>query len=310
MRKRIVLLTAICLLAVLVVVSPLLSARMGGIGSSTEQYGCAGSCHQVQSGATITMSTSNLTPTPGQTITVTVNVSGGQSGPKLGVMVVSSRSSGDASLPTSAGWGISSDPSGSSIFNYYEISNYASQTSMTWTLTAPQQEGSYTLYARVMHGGGDDYSKDYVNGLSFVVGSIGTPGVPNVIITSPTTGSEVIGTIAVDANIPSDLPIAYASLRIDGTEIGNKSVAPYSWNIDTQAYADGNHVINITAVDTAGHAGYKQVTITVNNAKTNTELLSWIWTMAAGTIAIVAWTGVMVVVALMIRRRHINKGAK
>lgn len=310
LRKRIVLLTAVCMLAVLLVVSPLLSARQGGVPSSTQEYDCGGSCHNVLSSATISMTASNLTPSPGQSLTVTVNVNGGQSGNLLGVMVVSSLSPVQASVPTSAGWGISSDPSGSTQFNYYEIPNYASQTSMTWTLIAPSQEGTYTLYARAMHGGGAEYAKDYVSGLSFTVGNVATPGFPDVIITSPTSGSEVKGTITVNANIPSDNPIAFASLKIDGNEIGNKSIAPFAWNIDTQAYADGNHVINITAVDTIGRAGYKQVTVTVDNAAVNTELLAWVWTMAAGTIAIVAWTAVMIVIALMIRRRHISKGAK
>jgi hypothetical protein len=186
---------------------------------------------------------------------------------------------------------------------------------MIWTLTAPQQAGTYNLYARVMHGSPSgasevEYAKDYIDGLSFAVGSAVPPGIPNVIVTSPTDGSTVEGSITVNANIPSSQPVAYAILRLDGVEIGNKSAAPFAWTIDTRAYADGDHVLNITAVDTVGNVGYKQVTVNVDNAATNTELLSWVWTMAAGSIAIVAWIGVMIVVALMIRRRHTLKEGK
>jgi hypothetical protein len=253
------------------------------------------------------MGASNLNPEKSASVTVTVNVSGSQSGEILGVMIISALSPVPESVPTAAGWTITSDPGGAPGVNYYEIRNYAGQTSMTWTLTAPSANGVYTLYARVMHGGGAEYAGDYTAGLSFVVGSSGTPGVPNVIITSPLAEETVKGTVTVNANIPSTTPVAYAVLRFDGVEIGNKTSAPYSWQIDTRTYPDGDHVVNVTAVDEAGHVGYKELTMTIDNARVNEQLLSWIWTMAAGTIAIVAWTGVLVVIALMIRRRHIMK---
>lgn len=310
MKRNVILLTTVCLLAIIILMSPVMSARRGGVGSGTEEYDCGGSCHTALSSATITMFASNLTPALGGTVTVTVNVSGGNSGPILGVIIVSSLSPVPASIPTAAGWGITTDPSGSTKDNYYEISNYASQTSMVWTLTAPQQSGIYSLYARVMHGGGSEYAKNYVDGLSFAVGSAGIPGIPNVILTSPTEGSTVKGSITVNANIPSAQPIAYAVLKLDGTEIGNRSAAPFAWTIDTQTYADGDHILNITAVDVVGNVGYKQITMHVDNAATNTELLAWVWTMAAGSIAIVAWIGVMIVIALMIRRRYTQKEGK
>lgn len=307
--------TAVCMLALLVLISPVIDARRNGVGSGTEEYDCGGSCHEVLSSATITMFASNLTPATGQSLTVTVNVSGGSSDAILGVMIVSSLSPVPASIPSAAGWVITSDPSGSATDNYHEITNYASQTSMIWTLAAPSQAGIYTLYARVMHGAPSgasevEYAKNYVDGLSFAVGSAGTPGIPNVILTSPTQGSTVESSMTVNANIPSIQPIAYAILKLDGVEIGNKSTAPFAWTIDTRAYADGDHVLNVTAVDVIGNVGYKQVTVNINNANANTELLSWVWTMAAGSIAIVAWIGVMIVVALMIRRRHILKEGK
>lgn len=303
------------MLALLVLVSPVIDARRNGVGSGTEEYDCGGSCHTVLSSATITMSASNLTPATGQSVTVTVNVSGGSSDAILGVMIVSSLSPVPASIPSAAGWVITSDPSGSATNNYNEISNYSTQTSMVWTLTTPPQAGIYNLFARVMHGSPSgasevEYAKDYVDGLSFVVGSAGTPGIPNVILTSPTQGSTVKGSMTVNANIPSSQPIAYAVLRLDGVEIGNKSTTPFAWTIDTRAYADGDHVLNITAVDVVGNIGYRQVTIEINNAATNTELLAWVWTMAAGSIAIVAWIGVMIVLALMIRRRLTIKEGK
>lgn len=307
MRRNVLILTIACLSTIMFIASPLISARPNGVDSGVEQYDCGGSCHDKASTAIMTMGASNLNPEKSASVTVTVNVSGSQSGEILGVMIISALSPVPESVPTAAGWTITSDPGGAPGVNYYEIRNYAGQTSMTWTLTAPSTNGVYTLYARVMHGGGAEYAADYTAGLSFVVGSSGTPGVPNVIITSPLAEETVKGTVTVNANIPSTTPVAYAVLRFDGVEIGNKTSAPYSWQIDTRTYPDGDHVVNVTAVDEAGHVGYKELTMTIDNARVNEQLLSWIWTMAAGTIAIVAWTGVLVVIALMIRRRHIMK---
>jgi len=292
------------------IASPLIMARPNGVGSGAEEYDCGGSCHDKASTAVMTMASSNLNPDKGASLTVTVDVTGGQSGPILGVMIISSLSPVPDSIPTATGWTITSDPGGEPGLNYYEIRDYAGQTTMTWTLTAPATNGVYTLYARVMHGGGAEYAADYTTGLSFVVGATGTPGVPNVIITSPLSDETVKGTVTVNANIPSTTPVAYAALRFDGVEIGNRTVAPYSWQIDTRTYADGDHVINITAVDEAGHVGYEQLSMTIDNSKVNEELISWVWTMAAGSVAIVAWTGVLIVIALMIRRRHVKKGGE
>lgn len=305
-----ILFAVIGLATLLVAIAPALTARPGGVASGTEEYDCGGSCHDKASTAVMTMSASNLTVATGGSVTVTVTVSGSQSGSILGVMLVSSLSPVPASIPSAAGWIITADPSGSTTYNYYEIMNYAGSASFVWTLTAPPTQGVYQLFARVMHGGGEAYAEDDTAGLSFIVGNVGTPGVPTVIITSPIEGEKATGTITVNANIPSSQPIAYASLKMDGVEIGNKSSAPYSWSVDTTTYADGTHVLNITAVDTSGHAGYEQVTVTFDNSASNKELIAWFWTMAAGSIAIVAWVGVLTVVALMIRRRHIEKGAK
>lgn len=314
LRKSVVLLTIACLSTILFLVSPGLSARPNGVGSGVEEYDCGGSCHDKASTAVMSMTSSNLTPAKGASITVTVNVSGSQSGLILGVMIVSSLSPVPASTPSASGWVITADPAGDPDNNYYEMTNYAGLASLTWTVTAPSTDGTYTLYARVMHGASGsstvEYAEDYKSGLSFAVGSTGTPGYPDVIITSPLAGEAVKGSVTVNANIPSSLPIAYASIRLDGTEIGNKTTTPFSWDIDTRAYADGNHIVNITAVDTAGHAGYQEVTMKIDNSAVNEEMIAWIWTMAAGSIAIIAWTGVLVVIALMIRRRHIEKGGK
>jgi hypothetical protein len=310
MRRGHVALFLVAVLIAVAVLSPTMTAYSNGVGDSNKQYGCSTDCHTVQSNSVVTMSPSTITPTPGSTVTVTVNVSGGEaSNTPLGVMILSALTT-SGSLPSDAGWTIVSDPTGATAYNYHEIQTYTGSVSWTWTLTAPTSEGIYTLYAREIHGNGETYSRDYSTGVAFVVGNPETPGQISLVITSPAANSEVSNAITVAASMIPSSDILYAILSIDGVQVNNKTDAPFSWTIDTRLYADGTHVVNITATNATSAHGYGEISFTVNNAGDEAKLLDWMWTMAAGSIAIVAWIGVMIVVALMIRRRLTMKEGK
>lgn len=306
MRKGTVILATVSLAIAAVVLLPAFAANPGGRGSGEFEYDCGGSCHTVVSPAVIGMSAPSLAVAGGGTVTLTVSVSvEGVTGP-MGVMIVSSLSPVPESLPSATGWAITSDPSGVTSYNYYETDSFAGSGSYQWTLTAPTADGVYPLYARIMHGvddGSTAYAGDYSAGLSFIVGDIGTPTVPNVIITSPAGEEPVSGTISVGAAIISTNELDYAVLRIDGAVVETISMAPFAWSLDTTRYADGEHVLNITAVDVEANAGYKEITITVDNSSEKELFLGWMYTMAAGSVVIVAWMGVLIVVALSIRKR-------
>ena len=307
-RSRIALLTIICLSLVTVALTPSLLATPGGVSSSSQEYDCGGSCHTSPSTATITMWASTHQIAPGGALDVIVNVSGGQAVDILGVMIVSVKSPVPASIPAANGWVIRSDPGGNS-FNYYESTTYSGSVSLRWQMIAPSITGSYTLYARAMHGGGAAYSEDYSPGLAFLVGSI-NPSVPNVLMTAPVDGATVKGVVHVEATIIDNDSMKYVVLRLDGVEIANKSSGPFTWSLESTIYKDGVHTLNVTAVDVNGKVGYHQITMTIGNAALNNALFSWVWTMAAGTVAILAWVGVLMVVALVIRKRHIEGGLK
>lgn len=314
MRRGTAILTVVSLAIAAVVLLPALEANPGGRDSGEFEYDCGGSCHNVDSPAVIGMSAPSLTVAAGGTVSVTVSVSvGGVTGP-MGVMIVSSLSPVPESIPSAAGWTITSDPSGVTSYNYYETNTFAGSGSYQWTLTAPSTDGVYTLYARVMHGTDDgtvEYAGDFQAGLSFVVGDIGTSTVPNVIITSPVGDDAVFGAVSVSATIVSEKELEYAVLRIDGAVVESISVAPFIWSLDTTRYADGEHVLNVTAVDVDGNRGYKELVITVDNSSEKELLLGWMYTMAAGSIAIVAWMGVLIVLALSIRKRVMDsRGVK
>jgi len=312
-RGRIALLTIICLSIVIVTLAPSLLASPGGVtnggvNNSNQKYDCGGSCHNAPSTASITMWASTQQVAPGGPLDVIVNVSGGQAVDILGVMIVSIKSPVPASIPTVDGWVIRSDPGGHT-FNYYETTTYSGSASMRWQLNAPTTTGHYTLHARIMHGGGAEYAADSTAGVTFLVGNTSTTG-PTVIVTAPATGSTVKGVVSVEATILDNASMRYVVLKLDGVEISNKTNGPFNWSLESTIYKDGEHTLNVTAVDVNGKVGYQQITITISNAALKSGLLAWVWTMAAGTVAILAWVGVLMVVALMIRKRHLEGGLK
>lgn len=304
MRRSTLMLAVMGALVLLVTTAPVMTAYQGGVESSTQEYDCGGSCHTKASTATVSMVASKTSLTPSQALTVTVTVNGGQAEGILGVMLITTLSPVPESIPSAKGWGITVDPSGSTALNYFETLDYAGSGTYMWTLTAPTADGPYQLYARVMHGGGNQaYSVNDAAGISFIVGSSGLPTGPVVSIISPLASEKIHGAITISASIPSTTPIAYAVLTVDGIVRENKTAGPFTWSLDTQLLSDGKHTINITAGDAEGHRGYSQITVTVDNAAANILLLNWVWTMAAGSIAIIAAISVMMVVALLIRRR-------
>jgi len=300
LRRRRILMVMALLVPIIVASAPSINAFKGGVGSGIEQYDCGSSCHVTQSSAIVTMSASSLTLERGGSVTVTVNVVGGNSGPILGVMLVSMLDPVPGSIPSAAGWTITADPSGSGTNNYYETSSYAGQISLQWSLTAPQTDGVFSLFARVHHGGGGE--PQYANnatGLSFVVGTGGVSGVPAVDIVSPSDWEQVQGAISVDASIQSSTSIAYVLLQIDGVVVDNKSEAPFRWSINSTEYANGEHSLNVTAYDANGSFGYEEITIIVSNPVEKKAVPSWIWMMVGGIALIV----VLALVAPYARRK-------
>ncbi|HEX9907189.1 MAG TPA: Ig-like domain-containing protein [Thermoplasmata archaeon] len=306
MRKSAAFILVAIISGIAFALAPSLSAYEGGVANSDREAGCISPCHSVQSSAIISMQASNMTPDLGASVTITVTVSGGQaSNSPMGVLLLSSFGASN-SKPSDAGWTITSDPSGTT-FNFNQVDSYAGSATFEWTLNAPAVDGLYALYARIAHGGGETYVGDYDAGLTFVVGGAIPPGPPTVMITNPTEDESVSGDLVVSATIATATEISYALLSIDGELVDNKSAAPYLWTIDTKTLEDGEHTVNVTAYDTSGNAGYKEVMMIVDNAAVDQEMLNWIYTMAAGTVAIVALLSLAVVVALMIRRHVMGK---
>jgi hypothetical protein len=271
-RRPLIILAAIAIVFGLLL-SPVAGWNGGG-GNANFQYGECG-CHSTASSATVEMSASSTSLTPGQQTTVTVAVNGGQgNGKMMGVMLLSKMSGTSGTLPQENGWTIVTNGGGQAN-NYYEVGSYTGSASFTWTLKAPSAGGAYKLYAKVENSAGTAYTKDYTSGLSFTVASVMTVP-PMVQITAPTSGATVSGSMIVSATATpgSGQSIASVELKIDGIVVGAKAAAPYSWTINTNTYANTAHTILVTAIDGGGNKGTAQSTFTVNNSPLSVTISS------------------------------------
>jgi hypothetical protein len=111
---------------------------------------------------------------------------------------------------------------------------------------------------------------------------------PVITVTSPTQGAGYDGTFTVSVDVAGGAPVAYVLIKVNGNQTANLTTAPFTYNLDSTTFPDGNMVINITAVDTSGKTDSKQVTVVIDNAGQDEPLLDMGWTIAAGSLAIIA----------------------
>jgi hypothetical protein len=89
---------------------------------------------------------------------------------------------------------------------------------------------------------------------------------PVVVITSPTDGSFVAGTVPVTATATDNVGVAGVQFRIDGANLGGEDqVPPYETTWNTLTVGNGPHVVKAIARDLAGNRGADSVAVTVNN---------------------------------------------
>ena len=192
---KIIALSLLALAVLFIIMSaPEVFGRPGGMPSDDREYNCGGdSCHNDdQSASSITMDTSDPDPEPGEELTVDVTVSGAEaSSSPMGVFLLK-RLETSESMPSEDGWVIVSDPGGSTTYNFYKKEGITGGGTWTWTLKAPQETGSYHLYAREHHG--DDTSTPYwrnnASGLEFTVADTTPPAkVTDLTASDPTEDS-------------------------------------------------------------------------------------------------------------------------
>ncbi|MEI6796309.1 MAG: Ig-like domain-containing protein, partial [Methanomassiliicoccales archaeon] len=97
---------------------------------------------------------------------------------------------------------------------------------------------------------------------------------PQVAITSPADGASVSGTVSVSATATSTRVVSYVIFLLDGTVVGNKTAAPYTWTFSTGAMSDGTHSIIIRAVDNTARVGQHSIQVTVQNPPPTIGIIS------------------------------------
>lgn len=91
---------------------------------------------------------------------------------------------------------------------------------------------------------------------------------PTIIITSPSNGSTVSGTISVTVSASDNIGVKSVTLYIDGgtTAVAGTSIAPFTNTWNSATVSNGTHTLTATAKDAAGNMASSTVSVTVNNA--------------------------------------------
>jgi len=103
--------------------------------------------------------------------------------------------------------------------------------------------------------------------------TIGDSNAPEVVITNPTDGSTVSGTVLIQAQVterskktkaPSG--VAKVEFYIDNNKVGEDTSSPYEYSWNTTTVSNSNHILVAKAIDNAGNsADSMPITVSVNN---------------------------------------------
>ena len=90
---------------------------------------------------------------------------------------------------------------------------------------------------------------------------------PTVIITNPTEGSTVSGTVQVTADANDDLGVTQVQFLLDGVSIGTDMNGTDGWSMawNTLSHSNGAHTLSATATDTIGQTGNDNSNVIINN---------------------------------------------
>jgi hypothetical protein len=89
---------------------------------------------------------------------------------------------------------------------------------------------------------------------------------PRVRIVYPTAGSNVCGTLNVEATATGEDDVAQVEFLVDDVLLDTDDTAPYQAEWITTSLADGDHTLTATARDASGQEAWHTVSVTVENA--------------------------------------------
>jgi glucose/arabinose dehydrogenase len=157
--------------------------------------------------------------------------------------------------------------------------------SFSWT---PATTGNVTLTARATDDSGATTTSTAV--AVTVVAAQADIDPPVVTITAPAAfASGLAGTVALTATAVDNVGVTSVEFQIDGVAIGSALTAPpYTVNIDSNAYASGQHLLRVRARDVAGNQSAWTVnTVNFGGSRTQpagiTRNESWITGLSSAT---------------------------
>jgi peptidoglycan hydrolase-like protein with peptidoglycan-binding domain len=116
---------------------------------------------------------------------------------------------------------------------------------------------------------------------------------PSISLTAPAGGATLAGSITLQASASDDTGVASVQFEVDGTNAGAPvDSAPYTYEWDSAAAADGAHVITATARDGAGNTSTSG-SVTVNTLNTPLAIAELGITANQGgdsSIEVISWT--------------------
>ncbi|HWG46257.1 MAG TPA: Ig-like domain-containing protein, partial [Gemmataceae bacterium] len=88
---------------------------------------------------------------------------------------------------------------------------------------------------------------------------------PVVTIKAPAAGSTVTGVTPVQVSATDNAGISRVEFYVDNVLRAVDTTAPYTWNFDTTAVANGSHTLMVKVYDTAQNIGQTSATFTTQN---------------------------------------------
>ena len=77
---------------------------------------------------------------------------------------------------------------------------------------------------------------------------------PTVAFTAPAALADgLTGTLQITASATDNVGVSHVEFQVDGVTVANVAASPFAANVDTNAYASGQHVLRVRASDAAGN---------------------------------------------------------
>jgi peptidoglycan hydrolase-like protein with peptidoglycan-binding domain/chitodextrinase len=187
-------------------------------------------------------------------------------------------STGSTTSTISLSWTASADNIGVTGYDVFRNGvQVGTPVSTAFTDTGLTASTTYTYTVAAYDGGGNTSSQS--SGLRASTFAPSTPTStpdttpPTASITSPLASSTISGaasTVTVSAS--DNVGVTKVQLYVDGTLAGTDTASPYTFSLNTAAFANGPHTLSAKAYDAADNIGTSpSVPVTITNVSTSTS---------------------------------------